>query len=378
MMAASEKEIKRRCDAIREKMKEEGLEALVLFSHDQMMYSGATRYISNFHQASRRQYLAFPLSGDPALVVGTLGHQYNAKKHSWIKDVRSGGETAEGMVGELAKALEAFKLKRQEIGIFGLSQTMPFSDYQVLTKKLPNATFRDATGLLDEIRMVKSPEEIGMVQETADMADRGYKRFLEVMKEGSTEFEVLAEVGQVLATSGAEDILFLSAKGPSFPGWIDRPGPYTFKKGDHYVFCLEMAGPSGYWTQIIRPVCLGKSNPTYERLFKVGKAALEAGAKKLIPGKKIGELVRTVGAKVKDEGFKTGLWCGHGMGLDAGDKPWLFPESTVVIKEGMVITIHPHVMSLDGKEGIYSADTFVVQKEGPRNFSHTPIDFPCI
>ncbi|MDI7261089.1 MAG: aminopeptidase P family N-terminal domain-containing protein [Thermodesulfobacteriota bacterium] len=333
-MAVSEKEIKRRLKAIREKIEKEGLKGLVVFSQVQIGYAGAVRYISNYHLTTRKEYLALPLTGEPVLIVPTLGQQFHAKSHSWISDVRSGGE-AEGIVRELARALKMFKAEKEAIGIVGLN-TMPFIDYQLLTKELPNAHFKDATQLMDEVRMVKSPEEIKMIQETTDIADRCYARLLEVFRAGRNEMEVMAEVDKVLIGNGVEDILILTAKGPSFPGFIDHPGSYTFKEGDHYIFSIEISGPSGYWTQIVRPLCLEKTNPRYEHMFKVGKAAVKAGTATLVPGKRIGELVNAVVGKVKDEGFKTGLWCGHGMGLDVGESPGLFQNSLVELKEGMI------------------------------------------
>ena len=44
----------------------------------------------------------------------------------------------------------------------------------------------------------------------------------------------------------------------------------------------------------------------------------------------------------------------------------------------MVITIHPHVLSQDGKAGIFLGDTFVVEKRGPRNLSRMACDFPSL
>lgn len=78
--------------------------------------------------------------------------------------------------------------------------------------------------------------------------------------------------------------------------------------------------------------------------------------------------------RVREGGYKTGIWCGHSMGMDVGENPGLFADSPVVLKEGMIITLHPHVLSLDGKEGILVGDTFVVSKEGPRRFSKTVSD----
>ena len=87
-MAASENEIRRRLDEIKSRMKEDGFDALVIFSQVQTGYAGAVRYVSNYHLTTRKEYLVLPLSGDPVLIIPTLGQQFNAKRHSWIKDVR--------------------------------------------------------------------------------------------------------------------------------------------------------------------------------------------------------------------------------------------------------------------------------------------------
>lgn len=375
-MSASEKEIKRRLNAIRGKMREKGLKGLIVFSQVQIGFSGAVRYISNYRLTTRKNYLILPIEGDPTLIVPTLGQQFHAKNQSWIKDIRSGGE-GEGVVREVAQVLKVLDLKNEVVGIAGLD-TMPFNDYQLLTQELPHAVFKDATNLLNEIRMVKSKEEIEMIQETTYIADQCYRRLLEVIRPGENELKVMSEVVKVLVEHQVENTLILTAKGASFPGFIAHPSSYVFQKGDHYIFSVEISGPSGYWTQIVRPLCLGKSTPQYERMFNVGKAALETGKENLIPGKRIGELVKAVIEKVEAEGFKTGLWCGHGMGLDVGEYPGLFQDSQIELKEGMVITIHPHVMSLDGKEGIFLGDTFVIKKEGAKNLSHTICDLQCV
>jgi len=376
-MAASEKEIKRRCDVIREKMREAGLKALVVFSQVQLRYSGSVRYISNYHLPTRREYLVFPLEGDPVFIGCTLGHVFYAKQTSWIKDVRNGGEI-EKMVLEVGKVIKSLGLGREPIAIVGLSRTMPYIDYQLLMEELPEAHIKDATGMFEEIRMVKSEEEINFIQETTDIADRCYEKLLDVLRVGKDELTVMGEVDKVLIERGVEDILILTAKGRSFPAFITHPGRYTFKEGDHYIFSVEISGPSGYWSQIVRPLCLGQPSAQYERLFDVGTRAVETGVSNLIPGKRIGEMVRAMIEKVKNGGCKTGIWCGHSMGMDVGENPGLFPDSPVVLKEGMIITIHPHVMSLDGKEGILVGDTFVVRKEGPRRLSKTVSDLHAL
>jgi len=376
-MGASKKEIDRRIHAIREAMKKDALEAMIVFSNVELTHKGAVRYLTNYRLTTRKQYLVVPLSGAPVLIVPTIGQQYWARNASWIDDIRWGGET-EGLVREVAGILKSAGVDRGTIGVVNLMKSLPHYDYELLTKELPAAVFRDSTDLLDAIRIVKCPEEIEMVQETANIADTCYERLLEIIRPGVDELEVMAEINKLLTLKGVEDILILTAKGRSFPCFIAQPGPYIFRKGDHYVFSVEISGPTGYWTQIVRVLCLGSPATSYEHIFAVGKKALDRGAATLVPGKRVSDVVRMITEEINREGLKTGIWCGHGMGMDLGDNLGLFEDNRLELREGMVITIHPHVMSADGKEGLLLGDTYVVRQERGQNLSRTTCELKCL
>jgi Xaa-Pro aminopeptidase len=351
-------------------MKEEGLRALILFSSVLLGHKGACRYLSNYRLMTRKQYLILPLTDEPVLIVPTLGQQLRAKEASWIKDVRAGGDT-EGMVLQIAAVLKSAGVVSGTVGVVNLKTSLPFNDYRGLTETLPEVTFKDSTELLDAVRFLKSPEELEMMMETTEIADRSYDRLLEILTPGIDEREVMAEIDKLLGFEMAEDILILTAKGRSFPCFIGPPGAHIFSKGDHYVFSIELSGPSGYWSQIVRPVCLGEPSPSYERIFDVGKKALDKAAAGLIPGKRVSDIVRGVASDIEAAGYKTGLWCGHGMGTDLGDGIDLSIDNTLQIENGMTITLHPHVLSRDGREGLLLGDTFVVEEGGGRNLSRT-------
>jgi Xaa-Pro dipeptidase len=376
-MAASDSEIARRIGAIKERMRDKGLQALIVFSQVILGEKGAVRYISNYRLLTRKDYLVLTLADDPALILPTLGQQMAAMKASWIKDVRSGGET-EGIIREVAEKIKSVGLEKGTIGIVGLLSSMPHYDYELLKKELPLASFTDSTELLNEVRAVKSPDEIVMIQETTDIADTCYELLLEIMRPGIDEREVMAEINKLLTMKGIEDTLILTSKGRSFPCFISPPGPYVFQDGDHYVFSIEISGPSGYWSQIVRPLCLGKPSSSYTHMFEAGEKALKKGVMGLMPGKRVGEVVRTVYDEIKKAGFKSGLWCGHGMGMDLGDGLGLFENNQTELKAGMIITIHPHILSLDGKEGLLFGDTFVVSNQGGQNLSRTVCELKCL
>jgi Xaa-Pro dipeptidase len=366
----TETEIDRRVESLRMGMKEEGLSALIVFSSVFHGYKGACRYISNYRLMTRKQYLVLPLSGDPALIVPTLGQEFRAREASWITDVRSGGDS-EGMVREVAAVLKAAGLDAGAVGVVNLNTSLPFYDHQCLSAALPRATFRDSTALFDSVRFVKSPEEIELMRETTEIADRCYERLVKIIRPGIDEREVMAEIDGLLGFEGAEDILVLTAKGRSFPCFIGPPGPYIFGEGDHYVFSIELSGPSGYWSQIVRPVCLGAPSSSYVRMFDTGKGALDRAAAELLPGSRVMDIVKRVVREVEDAGYRTGLWCGHGMGTDLGDGIDLSHDNSLQLKAGMTITLHPHVLSRDGSEGLLIGDTYVVTEGGGQNLSRT-------
>lgn len=369
-------EVARRVEAVRRKMKNGGLEALIIFSQVILGEKGAVRYISNYRLLTRKDYLVLPLSGDPMLVLPTLGQQMSALQASWIRDIRYSGDTA-GMIREVAEKIKTDIHENAAVGIVGFNG-LPCQDIELLRKELPGARFTDASGLLNDVRAVKSPEEIEMIKETTKIADACYDLLLEILRVGSDEREIMAEINKLLTLKGVEDTLILTSKGRSFPCFIAPPGPYIFKDGDHYVFSIEIAGPGGYWSQIVRPFCLGKPSSQYERLFEVGKQALDAGLSNLLPGRRIGDIARIISSQAQSAGFRTGVWSGHGMGLDLGDGIGIFEDSTLELKDGMVITVHPHIMSQDGKEGLLLGDTYVVREKGVHNFSQTPCELKCI
>ena len=357
-------------------MREKGLSSLIVFSQVVLGEKSAVRYVSNYRLLTRKDYLVLPLSGDPMLVVPTLGQKLTALQSSWVQDVRSGGDTF-GIIREIAAKIRQDGNENAAIGIVGLNG-MPYEDYELLRSELPQVRFSEESELLNSIRAVKSPEEIEMVRATTEIADASYELLIDILRPGVDELQAIAEVNRFLTLRGVEDTLILTSKGRSFPCFIAPPGPYIFKEGDHYVFSIEISGPGGYWSQIVRPFCLGSPSSSYEKLFDIGKKALDAGVSRLTPGVKLGDIARIIASEARNAGFKTGVWSGHGMGMDLGDGIGIFEDSTLEVKEGMVITVHPHIITGDGKEGLLLGDTFVVGQHGALNLSRTECELKCL
>jgi Xaa-Pro aminopeptidase len=98
----------------------------------------------------------------------------------------------------------------------------------------------------------------------------------------------------------------------------------------------------------------------------------------LVPGSKAMNVAQAVAGEIRKSGFGTGLWCGHAMGMDLGDGLGLSEDNPSELPEGAIITLHPHILTADGKEGLLMGDTFIVTKEGGQNLSGTECELKSI
>ena len=71
---------------------------------------------------------------------------------------------------------------------------LTFSQYESLKKKLKRAKLIGLKNTIEDLRVVKSPEEIGYIKKAVEIAELAFKKTLYKIKEGITEREVACEL----------------------------------------------------------------------------------------------------------------------------------------------------------------------------------------
>jgi Xaa-Pro aminopeptidase len=235
--------------------------------------------------------------------------------------------------------------------------------YAQLTKALPDAQFEDTSDLLDEVRMVKSEEELGWVRQSARLSDMAYQVFQGLVEEGQAESDVFGEVEHMVKRFGAENTYFMMAADPQpVPKFIDLAFE-QYQRGDLVLFNAEIAGPAGYWTQLVRTLSLGKVANEAVGAYSACTAALEAAESLLMPGKSTIDLYDTIRSTIEQEGYRMGLHPGHSQGLDIFERPLINGRDDVELRAGMIIVLHPHALMPSGG-GVWIGETYVVTTKG--------------
>jgi Xaa-Pro aminopeptidase len=358
----TKKEMERRHALVRLKMKEQGIEILLVSGVRFVGSIGYLRYLSNWAEPFAGETLLFPTEGTPLFFART------SERAILVKNLLGGmeavtGSTA-GIVAEYVK-----KTGKKKIGICGL-RTM-FADYYVqLCKALPTVEFKDYSALMDEVRMVKSPEELLWVNQSAKLGDIAFNLFSSLVQEGREEGEIFLEVEHLVKRLGAENTYFMMATDPNpVAKFIDLAFD-KYKKGDLIFFNAEIAGPGGYYTQLVRTLSMGKANAEAIKAADVCLRTLDAVEQMMKPGVITTDIYKVIVDSIQSSGFRMGLHPGHSQGLDIFERPLINESDCVTLKKNMVIVIHPHVLLSKGG-GIWMGDMFVITDKGCRRLHET-------
>lgn len=357
-MGLSLKEKQRRYLLVREEMKEQGFSALLVFCNAQINQQGFVRYFTNLPIPIFSHALLFPLEGTPILLTPSSLQTFWAKELSWISEEsihlsKSFGE-------DLGKHLVALELQNKKVGVASF-HSLSIRDYQDLSRLCPNIDLVDATEFLESIRSVKSAEELRLIEKSAQIAELAQETFLTNLKPGVKERELVAKVEEAVRANGAERTFYLISSNPSsiYP-YIPREN--RIEKGRPIIFSVELSGPGGYWSQMVRTFFWGKPKGIFERLCMVVEELKLVIREELRPGRSVSEIAERLRRLIYERGFESGVHFGHALGLDVTEEPEVSLESQRIFMCDQAITIHPHLIAKEESASIWSGDMYLVRE----------------
>jgi Xaa-Pro aminopeptidase len=352
----SPQELQRRYDAVRARMSEEALELLLVSGIRFVAGAGYLRYLTNWAEPFAGEVLLFPRNGAPVFLART------GERALLVKNLLGLQAIAGSTAAHAAEALKKRGCKR--IGLCGL-KTMLAEFYVQLTAALPDVEFVEASAILDEVRMIKSEEELGWVRKSANLTDVAYQVFSSLVQTGRSESDVFVEVEHVVKRLGAESTYFMMSADPRPVAKFLDLAYETYEQGDLVLFNAEIAGPGGYFTQLQRTLSIGTPAKEAERAFAVCANALEKGLALLQPGRKSSDVYRATARTIDAAGYRMGLHPGHSQGLDIFERPLIDEKEDTELAAGMIIVLHPHVLMSSGG-GVWIGETFLVTDNGPQ------------
>ena len=232
-----------------------------------------------------------------------------------------------------------------------------------------------ATADVEELRRIKTTEEIGYIKQACDLADRGYQRFVDVAEPGMREFELVAEVEAFLKENGAEDNFMLIASGGTEVVGMKPPTDRKLKNGDSITTELTPQ-VNGYYAQICRTLVLGEPSPGQLKAFEIFSEAQCAAQDLIKPGVTAADAARAQNDVFRKYGYgdytgaKYTRVRGHCLGLYPDETPHILEDVDYVLKKDMVVIAHPNTyLPLSGY--MVFGDTLLITEAGNTRLNKT-------
>jgi Xaa-Pro aminopeptidase len=390
----------RRWRTIREGLALQRLDGLVLFANDSPFGFGTAnlRYltqIGNQHGGA----VVFPLDGEP-IVLHAPPHMHEpfnfySVAQDWVTDIRpfSG-------VRSIVEALEERGIAGGRLGLVGFrtgifANTIPHLVVTELEQSLPGARISDVTPMVEQARLIKSAEEIGMLERAGALSRAAIVRLHDTAAPGVTELEVTAAMAHEAIRLGGEPNTFnLMTSGPvdgpedvwHLVHGVETQTQRPLAQGD--VIMTEFhTSWGGYLSGSEFTVHLGTPPAQLQRIWDVGVETLASYDEAMRPGKTVREALEIVRRPCLDAGLDYVELGFHGHGLASPEFPTVtYKEGIpllssaglgdVVLREGMVFGTNIDLFDPNWKTnvGIMLGDMLVIEADGPRFLVNVPLE----
>jgi len=274
---------------------------------------------------------------------------------------------------DLAQRLTGMGLADKRIGVEMDNYYFSAKAMDVLRAELPNATFLDATALVNWQRGIKSEEELGFMRKAARISEKIVDGLLERVEPGLPKNEIVAEIFRD-AIRGVEGAWGdYPAIVPLLPSGSDAAAPHLtwdgrpFATGEATFF--EIAGCyRRYHVPFCRTLFLGKPPQFLLDAEKALLEGLEAGLEVARAGNRACEIANALATPLERAGITRGARCGYPIGLsyppDWGERTIsLRAEDETVLEPGMTFHFMPGLWMSDW--GLEITESILIKDTGP-------------
>ncbi len=373
-----------RLDRVKKELEKNNLEACILFDPVNVRYALDTVNMSVYNMHNLTRYCFVPVNG-PTILYEYFNCEILSKHLNLIDEIRpaitwdyfSNGDQANTQlekwineVYDLSK--KYFKSKKIAIDVLnGPAVT-------ALNKK--GIEVVDAKLILEQARVIKSPDELICMKAAIEVAEEGVSKMRSELKAGMTEDELWSILHKTNIANGGEWIeCRILSSGERTNPWMQESSNKVMQQGEIVAFDTDMVGPYGYCADISRTFVVGhKFNDEQKKLYSMAVDQINYNSALIRDGLSFKEFVEK--SWVLPEEYYPNRYSVmvHGIGLcdewpairypsDGGEKGGIF-------KENMTITVESYIGKVGGKEGVKLEQQYLVGQNGLELMSNHPLE----
>jgi Xaa-Pro aminopeptidase len=373
---------------IKRLLKESDLGALLCFDMNNVRYITAT-HIGTWAMDKLARFTLLARDDDPILWDFGSAARHHKLYCPWLGEERSraGISTQRGAMlpaaGRAEEVARKIRVELEERGLLGEPLGVDAIELPVLfALQAEGIKVVDGQQLMQQARLIKTVDEITLLNTACMMVDAAYDDLYRFMKPGVRENECVGLVSKSLYDMGSEHVEGVNA----ISGERCSPHPHVFsdralRPGDPAYFDI-LHSYNGYRTCYYRTFAVGSASQAMVDAYKKCREILDAAINVIKPGVTTADVVK-LWPKAQEFGFPDeeaafALQYGHGVGLSIWEKP-IFSrlvslDHPEVIEEGMVFALETFWPASDGWTAARIEEQLVVTKDGCEVITRFPAE----
>jgi Xaa-Pro aminopeptidase len=359
---------KNKINELREKLKEKKVDALLLLN-SAPIHDSSIEYLTGFRQERNQAFSCLIFKKEKSvLIVSSLDYDQAC---------------AEAMVDEIIciKKSRFGKILKETLGKsknLGICESI----FPVSMAKRIRKHFIDVEDILLNMRAVKEPKEIYLIEKSCSITNHGINVIEKELAKTKNCRELVINLEAELMRRGADELAFSTLMTSGKRGlWVHPYPSVACEKIGNLGLVDFGARVKGYCSDVTVPFVKGGLNNFQKKMLATVKQAYSRSVEKLETGIGASEIFETADSIIVNNGFVFKHSLGHGIGLDVHEYPNLSPKprdkkllekwKETELKENMVFTIEPGIYTHQG--GLRLENDFLLTRKGPRQLTRSRV-----
>ncbi|WP_066386275.1 M24 family metallopeptidase [Neobacillus mesonae] len=260
----------------------------------------------------------------------------------------------------------AVQIKQMKITKLGFEQEHLSYGMFVKNKSSFSAELVPTSGIIEDLRMIKSKDEIEKLRVAAEVTDSAFLHILNFVRSGISELDVARELESFIREHGCTNTGFSPTVVSGYRGSMPhgRASEKLIEDGDMITIDFG-ANYQGYWADISRTIAVGNPSPELLTIHDVVLTSFKNCVANLKPGLTDQEVDALMKENIIMHGYndRSGTGTGHGIGLEVHELPLFSVLKEKTLTENMVITVEPGIY-LPNMGGARVEDVILITENG--------------
>src|SRR5918997_6485166 len=361
--------------------------ALLCFDMSNIRYITAT-HIGTWAQDKLNRFGLLPQGDEPIMWDFGSAARHHQLYNPWLGErSRAGISTLRGAMsprsGRAEDVARKIRVELEQRGLLDEPVGVDAIELPVLfALQAEGIEVTDGQQLMQQARLIKTEDEITLLNTACMMVDAAYDELYQAMRPGMRENECVSLVNKVLYDLGSEFVEGVNA----ISGERCNPHPHVYtdrmlRPGDPAYFDI-LHSYMGYRTCYYRTFAVGSASRSLVDAYKRCRYYLDVAIDAIRPGATTADVVQ-VWPKAQEFGFPDeeaafALQFGHGVGLSIWEKPMFSRlaslEHPETVEEGMVFALETFWPASDGWSAARIEEQLVVTATGCEVITRFPAE----